>query len=90
MSRDCKIVGPKGKEGGRSCEIHDVCENHLDVGDLVKFKVTMSLVGEEEEVVIKVVKIWYGNETYRVGFLPPHIWIWEPKRQAKEQVFTSA
>jgi hypothetical protein len=50
-----------------------VCGNHLAVGYLVKFKVTMSLVGEEEEVVIKVIKIRDGNETCLVGFLPRHI-----------------
>jgi hypothetical protein len=47
--------------------------NHVDVGDLVKFKVMMSLVGEEDEVVIKVVRIWGGNESCHVGFLPRHI-----------------
>jgi hypothetical protein len=39
----------------------------------VKFKVTMSLVGDEEEVVIKVIKIRDGNETCLVGFLPRNI-----------------
>jgi hypothetical protein len=73
MSRDGEIVGSEGEEGGRSCESHDVCGNHLTVGDLVKFKVTMSLVGEEEEVVIKVIKIRDGNETCQFGFLPRHI-----------------
>jgi hypothetical protein len=73
MSRDGEIVGLEGEEGGRSCKSHDVCGNHLDVGDLVKFKVTMSLVGDEEEVVIKVIKIWDENETRLVGFLPRHI-----------------
>jgi hypothetical protein len=34
-----------------------VCGNHLAVGDLEKFKVTMYLVGEEEEVVINVIKL---------------------------------
>jgi hypothetical protein len=63
MSRDGEIVGLEGEEGGHSCESHDVCGNHLAVGHLVKFKVTMSLVGEEEEVVIKVIKIIDGNET---------------------------
>jgi hypothetical protein len=47
MSRDGKIVGLEGGEGGRSFESHDVCGNHLAVGDLVKFKVMMALVGEE-------------------------------------------
>jgi hypothetical protein len=73
MSWDGGIVGIEGKEGGLSCESHDVCGNYLAVGDLVKFKVIMSLVGEEEEVFIKVIKIWYGNETCHVGFLPRHI-----------------
>jgi hypothetical protein len=50
-----------------------VCGNHLAVGDLVKFKVTISLVGEKEEVVIKNIKIRDGNETCLVGFLPQHI-----------------
>jgi predicted acetyltransferase len=50
-----------------------VCGNHLDVGDLVKFKVMMSLVEEEEEVVINVIKIRYGNETWLDGFLRRHI-----------------
>jgi hypothetical protein len=73
MSRDGNIVGLKGEEGGRSCEIHDVCGNYLAVGDLVKLKVIISLFREEEEVVIKVVKIQDGNETCHVGFLPQHI-----------------
>jgi hypothetical protein len=50
-----------------------VCGNHLVVGDLVKFEVTMSLVGEEAVVVIKVIKIRDGNETCLIGFLPRHI-----------------
>jgi hypothetical protein len=69
-SRDGEIVGIEGEEGGRSCESHDVCVNHVNVGDLVKFKVTMSLVGEEEEMVIKVVNIRDGNETCHAGFIP--------------------
>jgi hypothetical protein len=73
MSRNGEIFGLEGEEGGRSCESHDVCGNHLDVGDLVKFNVMMSLVGEEEEVVIEVIKIWDGNETCHAGFLPRHI-----------------
>jgi hypothetical protein len=73
ISRDGEIVGIEGEEGGRSCERHDVCGNHLAVGDLVKFKVMMSLVVEEEEVVIKVIKIRDGNETCLAGFLPRHI-----------------
>jgi hypothetical protein len=54
MSRVGEIVVLEGEKGGRSCESHDVCGNNLDVGDLVKFKVTISLVGEEEDVLIKV------------------------------------
>jgi hypothetical protein len=63
MSRDGNIFGLKGEEGGRSCEIHDVCGNHLAVENLVKFKVMISLIGEEEEVVIKVTNIRDGNDT---------------------------
>jgi hypothetical protein len=73
MSRDGEIVGVEGEEGCRSCEIHDVCGNYLAVGDLVKFKVTISLVGEEGEVVIKVIKIRDGKETCHVDFLPRQI-----------------
>jgi 3-deoxy-D-manno-octulosonic-acid transferase len=73
MSRYGEIVGLEGGEGVRSCESHDVCGNHLDVGDLVKFKVMVSLVGEEEEVVIKVINIRDGDETCLVVFLPRHI-----------------
>jgi hypothetical protein len=73
MSRGGEIVGIEGEEGGRFCERHYVCGNQLAVGDLVKFKVTMSLVGEEEEMVIKVINIWDGNDTYHVSFLPWHI-----------------
>jgi hypothetical protein len=73
MSRDGEIVGLEGEEGGRSCESYYVCGNHLAVGDFVKFKVTMSLVGEEEELGIKVIKIWDGNDTCLVGLLPRHI-----------------
>jgi hypothetical protein len=50
-----------------------VCVNHPTVGDLVKFKVIMSLVGEEEKLVIKVANIQDGNETCHVDFLPQHI-----------------
>jgi hypothetical protein len=74
MSRDGEIFGLDGEEGGLYYDIHDVCGNHLAVGDLVKFKVTMSLVGEKEKVVIKVIKIRDGNETCHVGFLPRHIY----------------
>jgi hypothetical protein len=70
ISRYREIVGLEGEEGGRSCESYDVCGNHLAVGDLVKVKVTMSLVGEEEEVIIKVINIRDLNDTSLVGFLP--------------------
>jgi hypothetical protein len=63
MSRDGDIIGLEGEEDGHSCESHDVCGNHLAVVYFMKFKVMMSLVGEEEEVVIKVVKIQDGNES---------------------------
>jgi hypothetical protein len=46
MSQEGEIVSLEGEEGGRSCESHDVCGNNLAVGDLVKFKVATSLVGD--------------------------------------------
>jgi hypothetical protein len=39
----------------------------------VKFKVMVTMVGEEEEVVIKVINIRDGTEGCHVGFLPRHI-----------------
>jgi hypothetical protein len=50
-----------------------MCGNHLAVGNLVKYKVTMYLVGEEDDMVIKVIKTRDDNETCHVGFLPRHI-----------------
>jgi hypothetical protein len=73
MSWDGEIVGLEGEECCHFCESHDEFGNHLSVGELGKFKVTMSLVGEEHEVVIKVVKIRDGNEICHVGLLPLHI-----------------
>jgi hypothetical protein len=70
MIRDGEIVGLESEEDARYCESHYVCVNHLDVVDLVNFKFMMPLVGEEEKVVIKVIKIWNGNETCHLSFFP--------------------
>jgi hypothetical protein len=46
---------------------------HLIVGDLVKFKVMVTMVEDEEEAVIKIIKIHDGTESCHVGFLSQNI-----------------
>jgi hypothetical protein len=41
MGRDGEIVGLGSGESDRACESHDICGNHVSVGDLVKFKVVV-------------------------------------------------
>jgi hypothetical protein len=57
MGRDGEIGGLAEGSGCRSCKSHENCGGHLDVGDLVKFKVCVTEVGQEEETLIKAVNI---------------------------------
>jgi hypothetical protein len=73
MIRDGEIVVLAGGIGSRSCGSHEKCGDHLAVGDLVKFKVCVMELGEEENIVIKAVSISDIAENCHAGFFPRYI-----------------
>jgi hypothetical protein len=71
--RDGEIVGIRSATNGRSCATHACCGEHLRVGDLVRFRVTVVEIGGKIQEALAAVRIFDGTETCTVGFLPGHI-----------------
>jgi hypothetical protein len=72
MVRDGEIIGIASRESGSYCESHEVCGDHVAVGDLVKFKLVVIEVDGEKDEAIKAIKIRDGTETCHIDFLPRH------------------
>jgi hypothetical protein len=72
MVRYGEIVGIASGESGRTCEIHKVCGELLAVGNLVKFKLVVIEVDDEEDEAIKAIKILNDMDSCHVGFLMRH------------------
>jgi hypothetical protein len=70
MVKDGDTIGIARGESGRSCESHEVCGEHVAVGDWVTFKLVVIEVDGDEEEAINAINILYGTESCRVGFLP--------------------
>jgi hypothetical protein len=51
----------------------------------LKFKVTVTMIGEKEEVAIKVVKIRDGTNNCHIGFLTQHIGYGSNKEKVKNK-----
>jgi hypothetical protein len=87
MLSDVEIVGIGSGEIGRSCEIHEVCGEHVGVGYLVTFKLVVIEVDGKEEEAIKAIHIQDGTESCHVVFAPFRSWA--PKGSSGEKVWTS-
>ena len=57
MTKDGEIVGPKGTSNGRSCVSHDCCGEHVNLDDLVRFRLSVADVDGNIEEAIQVVRI---------------------------------
>ena len=67
---DLEIVGLSSPTSGRSCQIHEVCGEHLHPGDMCKLILCNVLIDSVPEESIKVVKVVHGTESCMVGFVP--------------------
>jgi hypothetical protein len=74
MVRDGEIYGVLNGTNGRSCVTHLICGEHLNAGDLIRFRsMVVDDVDGAPESAIAAVRILDGTETCIVGFLPRSI-----------------
>ena len=73
MTKEGEIVGLKGTSNGRSCVSHDCCGEHVNLDDLVRFRLSVADVDGKIEEAIHVVRIQDGTESCTIGFLPRNI-----------------
>ena len=73
MPKDGEIVGLYATNNGRTCVTHACCGEHLQPGDLIRFKFTVVDVDGSLEEAVKAVCVRDGTEMFTVGFLPRHI-----------------
>jgi hypothetical protein len=73
MTKDGEIVGLKGTSNGRSCVSHDCCGEHVNLDDLVRFRLSIADIDGKIEEAIQVVRIRDGTESCTIGFLPRNI-----------------
>ena len=66
---DLEIVGTSSATNGRSCQLHEVCGEHLCEGDVCRLVLTTVSIQNIEEEAIKVVKVVNGIDTCMVGFV---------------------
>ena len=81
MSSELEIVGLDGDANGRSCTAHDVCGEHVAVGDALHLVHCIVTCNDVDEVAIKCVKIIDGVDTCTVACVP-RILMQLPKAQA--------
>jgi hypothetical protein len=67
---DFEIVGIAAGNNGRSCCQHEVCGNHLHVGDVCRVVRCIVTINNVPEDALKIVKIADGTDTCTVGFVP--------------------
>ena len=60
---DLEIVGTSSATNGRSCQLHEVCGEHLCEGDVCRLVLTTVSIQNIEEEAIKVVKVVNGIDT---------------------------
>ena len=73
MTKDGEIVGLKDTSNGRSCVSHDCCGEHVNLDDLVRFRLSIVDIDGKIEEAIQVVRIRDGTESCTIGFLPRNI-----------------
>ena len=73
MDKDGEIVGLKGTSNGRSCVSHDCCGAHVNLDDLIWFRLSVADVNGKIEEAIQVIRIQDGTESCTIGFLPRNI-----------------
>ena len=80
MSSELEIVGLDGDANGRSCTAHDVCGEHVAVGDALRLVRCIVTHNDIDKVAIKCVKVIDGVDTCTVACVP-HILMQLPKEQ---------
>ena len=81
MSSKLEIIGLDSNTNGRSCTAHDVCGEHVAVGDALCLVRCIIAHNDVDEVAIKCVKIIDGVDTCTVAYVP-RILMQLPKVQA--------
>jgi hypothetical protein len=67
---DLEIVGLHCSNNGRSCVSHEICGQHVIVGDVLRLVRTTVTVKGVVEPAVKLVKIIDGVDCCVVGFIP--------------------
>ena len=69
-STDIEIVGLQSCSNGRSCCIHEVCGDYVEVGDLLRLVSTVVKIRGETQEAIKLVRLMDGADGCTVAFIP--------------------
>ena len=72
MTKDGVIVGWKGTSNWRSCVSHDCCGAHVNLDDLIRFRLSVADVDGRIEEAIQVLRI-DGTESCTISFLQRNI-----------------
>jgi len=78
-SQQLEIVGLEKDTNGRSCNVHDVCGEHVKAGDVLRLVQTVVTYDGRSEMAVKCVKMVDGVDTCTVAFVPramcqlPHV-----------------
>jgi hypothetical protein len=66
---EVEIVGLRSNSNGRSCCQHTCCGKRVQVGDVLRLKLTYVTINRKTEEAIKLVKIADGTDTCTVAFM---------------------
>jgi hypothetical protein len=70
MTSSLEIVGLNSATSGRSCNIHEICGDHLRQGDVCRLLFCNIMIQNVATEAIKVVKVVNGLDACMVGFVP--------------------
>jgi hypothetical protein len=69
-SLDIEIVGLQSCSNGRSCSIHEVCGDYVEVGDLLRLIPTVVTINGKDQGAIKLVRLMDEADGCTVAFIP--------------------
>jgi hypothetical protein len=69
-SMDIEIVGLQSCTNGRSCSLHEVCGDYVEVGDLLRLLPTVVTINGIDQGAIKLVRLMDEADGCTVAFIP--------------------
>lgn len=73
MADILEIVGLYSDTNGRSCSVHAICGDHVNVGDVLRLVATVVDYKGSLEPAVKCVKVVDGTDACTVAFVPRNL-----------------